>query len=468
MDHFLIYISNTESSRNLQRDELKLDYMLEIIKLVFGSNPSSMRFNENGKELVIKMYETWLRLRDEPRYLFESTEKLIISPQLRTNFTLVLQQVLSTIKNYSSNWNENIIHALVLLEGKLVSQFHCKCSRGIDKKSLLMIQLLMDSQTVSDGEFDENGFMSCQIESSLQFSCCEERVNYCEEFVIFLEPICHPTSMDQSYLVPIILRIITIKNGLKLIFLSDSVKEQLASSVSCLLQIFNCVLYKRNDLKGFIEVKKFNQSFLLLKKFFDLTKSKLLGQVVKKLNLITNQDFKRFLVDINFRELPSSMDALLSSTCSSLRTLYHQEIFSSELARLSLISRNKKIIKQLRFIRKIFLSNISVFIDYLFVKSMRNMTIDPYTASIPGIINFVFIDRRHNLLVHTLPPNHDLSLFMAKSRQSLISGNLNYKWTHNHRIYEYFLWFEDFKVILIKLLQYFAISFFILLTGQFK
>ena len=56
----------------------------------------------------------------------------------------------------------------------------------------------------------------------------------------------------------------------------------------------------------------------------------------------TYQDgkFKHFLIDINTEELPSSMDALISSLCSSLRTLYHQQVYSSELARLSAISRD--------------------------------------------------------------------------------------------------------------------------------
>ena len=211
--------------------------MLEIIKLIFGSNPSSMRLNEKGKNLVTKMYQTWLKLRHHPRYLFESTEKLIISPQLRTNFILILQQILVKIKNLSRNWLENVVFSLVFVDGKLVSQFHCKCSKSsLGKKSLLLIQLLIDTLSAD-----------CHLtKSDLPRSDLRMEPT---EMVLFLDPITSSPMYQDQFPVPVVLRILPIKNSMSLVFISETYRQPVAIAISCLLQIFNNLLYRRNELR---------------------------------------------------------------------------------------------------------------------------------------------------------------------------------------------------------------------------
>src|SRR5437868_1577098 len=111
-------------------------------------------------------------------------------------------------------------------------------------------------------------------------------------------------------------------------------------------------------------------------------------------------DVRKYCTGFNRIDLPTRVDALCSSVCSSLRSLYHESVYMFEMNRLKKVQLLDQFKWHVSSIQTFSMKESSLYLEYLDVKSRINMTIDPYVSIIPGLKAFLFADRKLNILVY--------------------------------------------------------------------
>lgn len=117
-------------------------------------------------------------------------------------------------------------------------------------------------------------------------------------------------------------------------------------------------------------------------------------------------------------------------------------------------------------LKRVFLHQLRDYLDYILVKSKRNLPIEPYQSLVPNLVLFIYVDRGKNEFIWTSDPSYgfdcclsketgacpyeyrsmvhtliDKSYQLLKTNQSMQS-----RWLEKNLIFNYAIWFEDHTV----------------------
>lgn len=203
----------------------------------------------------------------------------------------------------------------------------------------------------------------------------------------------------------------------------------------------NCIEYLNNEKN----TKRNQQNFMTIK---------LLKQ---KLDKFMKSDFRKYVVGISNKQknyqLNSYLDALASSISIQLKILADQMIFEHHHNQLELFK--QLTINKLSKLKKNFLYQLRDYLYFIFVKSKRNIPIQPYCNLIPNLVAFIYIDRNSNEFVQSTSDylNKETNCYfefnsMIDKAYQLLKTNqmMQSKWSENKFIFNYALWFEDHNV----------------------
>ncbi|KAI1307263.1 hypothetical protein HDE_00847 [Halotydeus destructor] len=272
-------------------------------------------------------------------------------------------------------------------------------------------------------------------------------------FVVYLK-----ASETSDILLPYCAVIIRISSSLTLALLSELHVADFTCAVQVVLQTLNNIQYFKSELKGFLSLHKLERAIIKIKAYLKFNQNK---SLIKSLDRLLQPDFKKCLLSLEKTELPSMIEALCSSTCSSLRDVYKNLVHLN--MRETLLSRydDKEVIAHLDSLRIYCERRTRDYIDYLEVKTERNMTIEPFMEVSPNLLAFLYIDRVKNEVIYASSDDIGKLAFGRTSKTkdalnvlsdavelaytSLASGNLSSKWSivQKQLHFNYFMWFED-------------------------
>lgn len=391
-------------------------------------------------------------------------------------------------------FGENSCHALLFLDDKLVSRFSCRNAPPVTKKNVFQIALLMQamretqeigdavepSPVVSDeeercynGDVDSDqdeplvALSACHTASrqhapsvsrfrpSNPFVTTDNDTMPFEACVVFLN-----ASETSSVLLPFSLRVTRVTPSLSLAILSETRSMDLAHATQVLLDMLTTVQYRRRELHGFISLQRLERAVARFKKN---SKTPIAQHVVRSLEKLVSGDFRKWMLELGTAELPSTLDALCSSICSSLREFYHSGVYVRETQRMDTLLSKKDVLSHLDWTRIYFEQRARDYLDYLTVKAARNMTLEPFLPMCPNLVAFIYVDRVRNEVVYAASEDSDLdasgdrhlsqaNLFrtilpeaVERAYSGLAVGDLSSKWTLAERdlCLSYAMWFED-------------------------
>lgn len=258
-------------------------------------------------------------------------------------------------------------------------------------------------------------------------------------------------------LVPFLVRIIKVSDSLNLLVLSESPSAEVAISIHNSLDVLYCAQYSKSELSGFISLHKLEHSFAILNKVFK--KSKRAKNLSKAIDDLIGSDFKLTCLELEVRELPTVIEAKCSALCDSLRRIYLSMVYFEELSRLEDAEKDKEHTAHLDSLRIYCEQRVADYVEYLQVKSKRNMTLEPFLEIVDSLVAFVYVDRCRNEIVYAScedlkveksPDSEEqefnlLAEAVELAYTSLASGNLSSKWnlTEKSLTFNYYMWFED-------------------------
>lgn len=357
-------------------------------------------------------------------FSLQATELLLLSPNIQSMFTRLLQYVLSNSRDFLANFNEHPNYCLMFMHRKLVSQYSCRNAIRLSKKNMILITLLVEAiNSLSDyqSETTENLlFSDAEEEEAMEYfgdnddsDREDERVSSpsstrshkkssfsnespvkiclddlpCQSHIVFLAK-----GESSDILHPFCARVFSISSSLRLVLLSELRSSELAASIHTILDFLNCVQYNKSELNGFVSLHKVERSFQKLK--LNL-KEKNCRPVMKLLERLLKSDLRKICLELEERsELPAVVEALCSSICASLREIYHNHVYLKELYRLECDADSKVLTAFWDSLRIYCEQRVADYVDYLEVKSERNMTVEPYLSIVPELVAFIYVDRQ--------------------------------------------------------------------------
>lgn len=258
---------------------------------------------------------------------------------------------------------------------------------------------------------------------------------------------------------PVCVRVVKVTESIIVFIISELSTRFLSRSIHCILTTLTRVLFSRQDLNGFSELHDFEKACHQLKTLFERSPTKFSRQSLQRLNDLIKCDVRKYCTGFSRTELPTRIDALCSSVCSSLRSFYHEEIYAFESNRLKKVQMLEQFKCNILSLQTFSLREASLYTEYLEVKSKINMTIDPYLQIVPGLKAFIFVDRKLNILIYAdsdLKSREALPSAVDTALSGLVSGRLTSRFTQHDLTVHYFMWFEDLRVRCFHLLPCFT------------
>ena len=268
--------------------------------------------------------------------------------------------------------------------------------------------------------------------------------------------------INTRYLVPFYFRLIKVCDKICLVLLSHLSRSCLSFHIQSLLTIINSLQYRPKELRCFHTLDEFDISIKILKQLLKFKIRKQTDEtklLINKLEQINSSDIRKHILSINEKDLSTQLDALCSSFCSSLRNVYSQTVYQHFITCLNFLSNDIMVQKTLNEIKSGLKLSIRDYLDYLLVKSQRNVSVEAYCDIIPGLISFIFVDRTLNQIIiakndHQDDNLNDLNFFnlnislhllpqlIELAYNDLASGKLFTNWTENEFSMNYLMWFE--------------------------
>lgn len=295
-------------------------------------------------------------------------------------------------------------------------------------------------------------------------------------FLLFLEPLTRSSnspsnastfsssysSSSSSYAscpcanlrLPYCLRVLKVTSSLVLVTISELSTRFVARSIHVILDTFSKLLYSRttdHPCPSIHQMAEFERACTHLHRLFEnSSKNKLLAD--RLLGLVETNQVKKFFYKT--LDLPLKLDALASSLSSSLRDLYHEMVYSFEQCRISKVSHLEQVQLHHASCQSLIRERAALYLEYISVKSMINMRIDPYVPLIPGLKGFVYMDRKFNCLIHALASQPKMKEIMVtgltQAYSRLMTGQLVSEFVKDNFSLCYLMWFEDEKGNTIK------------------
>lgn len=317
-------------------------------------------------------------------------------------------------------------------------------------------------------------FSSVQLEpTDLMFSsyCCnnsqshspfvldQSRINshQTNAFLFFLEPLTrssvglssanYSSSCSCATLrLPYCLRVFKVTSSLALVTVSELSTRFLARSIHVILDTLSKLLYSREDdsCSKSHQMIEFDRACSHLHRIFEKSlKHKLLAYRLHNL-MKSGQVRKYFNKNV---DLPLQLDALSSSLSASLRDLYHEMVYSFEQVRISKVSHLDQVQVHHANCQALIRERASLYLEYISVKSLINMRLDPYVSLIPGLKGFVYIDRKLNTVIHAVAPEPKMKEVLVTgvtlAHNDLMKGKLTTEIFKDNFSICYLMWFED-------------------------
>lgn len=315
-------------------------------------------------------------------------------------------------------------------------------------------------------------------------SCCSSMSS---SFLLFLEGSHYLYSSPSR--TPSCVRVIKITDSVLIVIISELSSRFIARSIHSVLSTLNKVLYSRQDFQGSADLHDFSKAADHLRLTLERRSSsptpfcsrhraspclsvstprshrshsfnsgrqhhmvsppgQTAVKILRDLKDLLSLDIKKYCNSFNRVELPTRIDALCSSVCSSLRSLYNECVFLTEINRIDRVQSLEPVRYHLMTMQSVALNESSVYIEYLTVKSQINMTVDPYISIIPGLKGFLYTDRKLNTLVYAFADSkarESLGPCLQSCFHGLMAGKLIFSLQLKDVMAFYFMWFEDLR-----------------------
>ena len=299
----------------------------------------------------------------------------------------------------------------------------------------------------------------------------------CEHQLIFLH-----SYIDRTNLIPFLIRFMRINNEIIFVSLSELPSTFLYYYTNKLLIFFNGLQYSNPKFYGFSPLNQLENSIKKMQtciefiindndKRRNIQNAKLLKQ---KLDKFMKSDFRKYLLMVSNKsfQLSSRLEALVGAICVQLKEIANQMIFKhhhEQLNTFHLITINK-----LSKLKKSFLFQLRDYLSYIWVKSKRNLPIEPYRNLVSNLVLFIYVDRNRNEFIWSTDQNFDFECNSSKDANAFTNCLYEYKsmiytlidksyqllktnqqmqsrWQEKNLIFNYAIWFEDHTVSFIKL-----------------
>lgn len=294
---------------------------------------------------------------------------------------------------------------------------------------LFLEPLTRSSANVSNSASFSSSYSSFSASSNASCPCANLRLPYC-------------------------LRVLRVTSSLVLVTVSELSTRFVARSIHVILDTFSKLLYSRasdHPCPSLHQMTEFERACTHLHRIFENSpKNKLLAD--RLLSLVESNQVKKFFH--KSLDLPLKLDALASSLSSSLRDLYHEMVYSFEQCRISKVSHLEQVQLHHASCQALIRERACLYLEYISVKSMINMRLDPYVTLIPGLKGFVYIDRKFNCVIHALASQPKMKEVMVtgltQAYSKLMTGQLTSEFLKDKFSLCYLMWFEDDKGNTIK------------------
>jgi len=268
--------------------------------------------------------------------------------------------------------------------------------------------------------------------------------------------------MNHRYLVPFYFRVIKVCDNICLILLSQLPRSYLSFHIHSLLTIINSLQYRPKELRCFHTLEEMDISIRILKQLLKYKSQRHCDDtklLMIKFDQINSSEIRKYILSLNEKELSTQLDALCSSLCSSLRSVYSNKVYQYFVHNLAVLSNSTAVQKLLNEIKSSTNHSTRDYLDYFLVKSQRNVCIESYYDIFPGLISFIFINRSVNQMI--IAKNEHLDETLGNNSISyltislnllpqliecaytrLTSGKLSSSWIENELSMNYIMWFE--------------------------
>lgn len=178
-------------------------------------------------------------------------------------------------------------------------------------------------------------------------------------------------------------------------------------------------------------------------------------------------DFRKYVLAHKNFQLSSYLEALTGSICFQLKELANTMVFGhhhSQLGAFHSITTNK-----LTKLKRVFLHQLRDYLSYIWVKSRRNLPIEPYQALVANLVLFIYVDRGKNEFIWTSDQSYGFECCLSREtgdpsvcsyeRKSVVhtlidksyqllktNQSMQSRWQEKNLIFNYAIWFEDHKV----------------------
>lgn len=279
----------------------------------------------------------------------------------------------------------------------------------------------------------------------------------CEHQLIFLH-----SYIDRTNLVPFLIRFMRINNELLIVTLSELPSTFLYYYTNKLLILFNGLQYSNPKYYGFQPLNQLESSIKKMQNCLDFIgneknskrnqqNAKLLKQKIDK---FMKSDFRKYVIGVgkNF-QLSSYLEALVSSICVQLKELTNSMIFTHHHNQLNVF--RSITINKLSKLKKSFIYQLRDYLTFIWVKSRRNVPIEPYCNLVSNLVSFIYVDRNVNEFIFSASDclskesnlYFDLNAMIDKAYQLLKTNQtMQSRWQENRFIFNHAIWFEDQNV----------------------
>ncbi|KAM8923849.1 BLOC-3 complex member HPS1 [Pelodytes ibericus] len=449
------------------------------------------------RKLVWKTFEsllsTYSRLREEDQsYAVEAVERLIHPKLCEQCIEFLEKQVIQYINGSSERGGEEVLHAFILVNTKLLALFSSRNSSSLRPADLLSLILIVQDLypgfcTLQDQHFleaEENpaseeyytpdpspnnsslGAGSWVDDDSPALSFADAEIQIAEDSLktlagslpestntrrVFLD-----TNMREGYcpMMPHSMYCLPLWPGICLVLLTKFSGNQLALTLYQLLDGFSMIEKKLSEAQDIHQVLRSHNPFVSdLKQRTDRFVKNLGGREMQLQN--SWLEFKTKAYSRNESGTAAELIQVCGNVKRQLCSVYRQLFLASPISGTHSLTPNIQTRARKRVQEK-----LMDWKDFLLVKSNRNITMVNYLEDFPGMVHFIYVDRTVGQMV---APSMDVDKSFSElgngrlanfiknkvwsligiSRRYLQKGYTTLTFRDGDYFCCYFLWFEN-------------------------
>ena len=299
----------------------------------------------------------------------------------------------------------------------------------------------------------------------------------CQHQLVFLH-----SYIDRTNLIPFLVRFMRLNNEMLFVSLSELPSTFLYYYTNKLLLLFNGLQYSDPKFYGFSPFNQLENSIRKMQTCLDFIVNGNEKQANKrntqnarslkqKLDKFVKSDFRKYVLSVQNYQLSSYLEALTGSICLQLKELSNTMIFTHHHAQLNTF--RSITINKLSKLKKVFLYQLRDYLTFIWVKSRRNIPIDPYRNLVTNLVLFIYVDRNRNEFVWSSDQNFNLDCCVLNNKETVNSNclfeyksiifnlidksyqllkttqSMQSRWFEKNLIFNYAIWFEDHTVSIL-------------------